>query len=119
MTDLKPFIERYVATWNELDADARTRSIPDVWSPDVSLYNASREYHGLAGIAEATQRSCDLFTARGYVFRPLRDATTHHDAIRFDWEMLSPAGERDMLGTQFMIFESSGRIRLDYQFIEH
>jgi hypothetical protein len=118
VTDFEDFIARYAAVWNEADADARRKAIPGLWSTEVSLYNRVREYHGLRGIEQATQRSCDLFVAKGYTFRPRRQARTHHDAIRFDWEMLDPNGVLDTLGTQFMVLDAQGRIRLDYQFTE-
>ncbi len=119
MTDLDDLITRYVAIWNEPDADVRRKWIAGTWCERASLFNRVNEYHGHAGIEEAVKRSHELFVARGFVFRPRAQPVSHHSAIRFTWEMITAAdGELDSIGTQFMVLGDDGRIRLDYQFIE-
>jgi hypothetical protein len=119
MTDLDEFIAQYVATWNEPDADIRRKWIPGVWSERASLYNRIKEYHGHAGVEAAVQRSHDLFGSRGFLFRPREQPVSHHRGVRFTWEMITPVdGTVDSIGTQFLLLEDDGRIRLDYQFIE-
>jgi hypothetical protein len=119
MTDLDEFITQYVATWNEPDADICRKWIPGIWSERASLYNGIKEYHGHAGIEAAVKRSYDLFGSRGFLFRPREQPVSHHSAIRFTWEMITPVeGTVDSIGTQFLLLEDDGRIRLDYQFIE-
>jgi hypothetical protein len=119
MTDLNEFITRYVATWNEPDADVRCKLIAGIWSERASLYNRIKEYHGHAGVEAAVKRSYDLFGSRGFLFRPREQPVSHHNAIRFTWEMITPAdGAVDSIGTQFLILEDDGRVRLDYQFVE-
>jgi hypothetical protein len=118
MIELHDFITRYVATWNESDADIRRAHIEGLWSEQASLFNRVSEYHGPAGIDEAVKRSYDLFVARGFRFRPRGDPASHHNAVRFSWEMVTADDEIDSVGTQFLILDDNGRIRLDYQFIE-
>jgi hypothetical protein len=119
MTDLDDFIARYVATWNEPDADIRRDSISRVWSEQAALFNRVSEYRGHTGIEEAVTRSYDLFVARGFLFRPREELASHHGAIRFTWEMITSADRKvDSIGTQFLVLDDDGRIRLDYQFIE-
>ena len=119
MTNLDDFITQYVATWNEPDPDIRRNRISGVWSDQASLFNRASEYHGHASIEEAVKRSYDLFVARGFLFRPREEPVSHHGAIRFTWEMITTAdGKVDSIGTQFLILDDDGRIRLDYQFIE-
>jgi hypothetical protein len=119
VTNLDDFITQYVATWNEPDPDVRRKWISGTWSERASLFNRVKEYHGHAGIEAAVKRSYDLFGSRGFLFRPRAEPVSHHDAIRFAWEMLTEAnGKVDSLGTQFLILDGDGRIRLDYQFIE-
>lgn len=119
MTNLENLITQYVAIWNEPDPGLRAQRIPGVWSEQASLYNRVKEYHGHAGIEQAVTRSYDLFVSRGFTFRPREQPLSHHGAIRFAWEMITTAdGKVDSLGTQFLILDDDGRIRLDYQFIE-
>jgi hypothetical protein len=119
MPKLDEFITQYVAVWNEPDPDIRRKWIAGIWSDRASLYNRIKEYHGHAGIEAAVQRSYDLFGSRGFTFRPREEPISHHGAIRFNWEMIAPADDQvDSIGTQFLVLEDDGRIRLDYQFIE-
>lgn len=119
MTDLDNFITQYVAVWNEPDPDVRRQWIADTWSERASLFNRIKEYHGHGGIEAAVQRSYDLFGSRGFLFRPREEPVSHHGAVQFKWEMITGAdGDVDSLGTQFLVLDGDGRIRLDYQFIE-
>ncbi len=118
MTDLDDFITQYVAAWNEPDPDARRNWIAGTWSAQAGLFNARNEYHGHAGIEDAVRRSYELFVAHGFLFRPRQKPISHHGAIQFTWEMITPDGEVDSIGTQFLILDDDERIRLDYQFIE-
>jgi hypothetical protein len=119
MTDLDEFITQYVAIWNEPDRDVRRQWIAGTFSDRASLFNRIKEYHGHAGIEAAVQRSYDLFGSRGFLFRAREEPVSHHGAIRFKWEMITAAGsDVDSLGTQFLVLDVDGRIRLDYQFIE-
>lgn len=119
MTNLDDFIDQYVAVWNESEPEVRNRWIAHTWSDRASLYNRIKEYHGHSGVEAAVQRSYDLFGSRGFLFRPREEPVSHHGAIRFAWEMITAAdGEVDSLGTQFLVLEDDGRIRLDYQFID-
>jgi hypothetical protein len=119
MTDLDEFITQYVAVWNEANADVRKPWIAGTWSERASLFNRIKEYHGHSGIEAAVQRSHDLFGSRGFLFRPREDPVSHHGAVQFKWEMVTGEdGEVDSLGTQFLLLDVDGRIRLDYQFNE-
>jgi hypothetical protein len=119
MTDLDEFITQYVAVWNEANADVRKPWIAGTWSERASLVNRIKEYHGHSGIEAAVQRSHDLFGSRGFLFRPREDPVSHHGAVQFKWEMVTGEdGEVDSLGTQFLLLDVDGRIRLDYQFNE-
>jgi len=119
MIDLDDFITQYVAAWNESDPHARRKWIAGTWSEQASLFNRLNEYHGHAGIEDAVRRSYELFVARGFLFRPRQKPASHHEAVQFTWEMITPDdGEVDSVGTQFLILDDDGRIRLDYQFIE-
>jgi len=118
MTDLDDYITQYVAVWNEPDADVRGRWIAGTWSERASLFNRLKEYHGHAGIEAAVARSYELFGSRGFLFRARAKPLSHHGAIRFAWEMITPEGAVDSVGTQFLVLDDAGRVHLDYQFID-
>ena len=49
----------------------------------------------------------------------MNNADTHHDTVKFNWEMIpSNGGETATIGFDFLILDSNGQIRVDYQFIE-
>jgi len=114
MTNLDQFIERYVQAWTEPDPNTRRKRIRALWSDDASLFNRVADYHGHTGIEQAVTNSYERFVARGFRFRARHDTASHHDAVRFSWEMTTAAdGVVDSIGTQFLILSSDGRIRLD------
>ena len=51
-------------------------------------------------------------------FRPRDDASHIGDAVKFNWEGVSPSGEVLAVGLEFVILAPDGRIRTNYQFIE-
>ncbi len=43
MLDAQTVADRYVAAWNERDADRRRNAIAALWSPDALLHSGARE----------------------------------------------------------------------------
>jgi hypothetical protein len=117
--DLDDFAKRYMATWNEPDSERRREAVVELWAPDGAVVNARREYRGLNAVHEAVSRSYEGFISRGYLYRPLRRAMTHHHAVRFDWEMVTSAGDEPVsIGVNFLLLDDERRISLDYQFVD-
>lgn len=53
------------------------------------------------------------------MFRAIDNVDSHHDTVRFNWTM-APAngGDVGLVGFDFLVLASDGRIREDYRFIE-
>jgi hypothetical protein len=134
MTDIA---ERYVALWNEPDADARRAAIADLFTPDgVQLLeppedvresaralavSAHLESRGHAALERRVTRAREQFVAPGtFVFRRAEDPVVAlGDAVTFRWEMVPPGGgEVAGAGREFLLVTADGRIRADYQFID-
>jgi hypothetical protein len=133
-TDL---VERYVAVWNEPDAEARRAAIEHLWADDgahilqppqeirdtaasIGFVSPTLEARGHAELEIRVTRAHEEFVAPGeYVFRGRGDAVQLGDAVRFGWEMV-PVGQQQpaAVGMEFLVLDARGRIRLDYQFIE-
>jgi hypothetical protein len=136
MTDANILADRYVAVWNEPDADARRDAIRALWSADAShtlqppqaIREAAvalgvavdLEARGHAALEARVTHSHDEFVARGgYVFRPAGDAARLRDIVKLRWEMVPrDGGEVAGRGLQVLVLDEDDRIRLDYQFIE-
>ncbi|MEU7916201.1 nuclear transport factor 2 family protein [Microbispora bryophytorum] len=120
MNDLNDLARRYVAVWNEPDAAVRREMIAQLFAPGAAHYTPSMEAHGHAQMEARIATSYDKWVEPGaYVFRAVENATGHHDAVRFNWEMVRTAsGEVDSVGFDFLTLGEDGRIRTDHQFIE-
>lgn len=117
-TDLS---ERYVAVWNEPDQDIRHEAVGQIWSPDARSFSPAAEYSGHAAIETRVVASYHKFVQEGgFVFRSAGAAESHHDGVRLRWEMAPAAGGAAVsAGVQFLVLDGDGRVRLDYQFIDH
>ena len=135
--DLKDLTDRYVAVWNEPDAERRRAAIRELWSADaVHVLQPPREMRQAAEglgfdrlVLEArghdalelrVTRAYEEFVAPGtFVFRSRGDAGRLHDVVEFRWEMLPRSGG-DVAGTglEILMLGADTRIVSDYQFIE-
>lgn len=106
MSDL---IDRYLACWNETDAEARRALLAEHWSADADYVDPMIEVSGL----EALDATIAAVQAQfpGFVFSvagaPLDG---HHDVARFGWG-LGPAGaEPPIVGFDVVQTDADGRI---------
>ena len=117
MMNLTGLVDRYVAVWNEADANERRKRIRSLWAPDGTTCNRLQEACGYEAIEARVAGSWDKWIREGkYRFRPMK-SDSHHEIIKFDWMMEKvPAGEVDSTGVSFLVLDSSGVIQHDYQF---
>lgn len=119
MSDAQALAEKYVAVWNEADAERRRQQIAALWVSEGQHYVDMRKAFGYAALE---QRIIDSHNKnvrdRGYQFRAAKDARTLQDIAIFHWEMLSAAEERAIArGLEVVRVNAEGRILVDYQFI--
>ena len=95
MSDLNDFARRYIAMWNEPDADLRRKAIADLFAPDAAHYTPSQEVHGHTELEVRVTAAYEKWVKPGlHAFRAVPNANGHHNAVRFNWEMVSlPTGE--------------------------
>jgi uncharacterized protein len=118
MSNHAELVERYLAIWNEADADRRRAAIAKLWTQDAVHFTNSLEARGYDAIEARVTTAYDKFVGTGeYVFKPAGDADEHHNGVRLKWKMVPPAGGAvAAAGSVFMIVGEDGRIRCDYQF---
>jgi len=125
--------EKYLALWNEPDADQRRRMIAELWTEDGRhLLQPPQEIRkvaaqpgiGLTAILEA--RGYEEIEARvasayehwvgseGLSFRGRDDAERLGDVIKFHWEAVAKDGELFAVGLTFGVLAADGRIERDY-----
>jgi hypothetical protein len=136
LIDPKELADRYVAVWNEPDADRRRKAITQLWTQDgVQLLQPPQEVReaamrlGLTPTLEArghdelkvrVTRSYEEFIAPGkFVFRARDNVARLRNVVKFNWEMVpTGSGEAAGAGLEILILDDDGRIQIDYQFIE-
>jgi hypothetical protein len=137
VTEPKELADRYIALWNEPDADRRHEQIAELWTedgahllqpPEEMREIAARQGIGLAASLEArgyaalearVRSAYAEFVAPGtFTFRRRDNVERVADVVKFNWEMVSANGEVAAVGLEFLVLTPDGRIRSDYQFIE-
>jgi len=128
--------DRYLALWNEPDADRRRRMIAELWTEDGRHFLqppqeiraiAAQPGIGMTAILEA--RGYEEIAARaassyghwigseGFSFRGRDDADQLGDVVKFHWEAVNKDGEVSGVGLNFLVLAADGRIERDYVFV--
>jgi hypothetical protein len=113
------FVDRYVALWNEPDAEVRRRMIEDLWAPDGANYTQSMQAVGFDALDVRVTSAYEAYVGSGkYSFRPHLPPVGHHGVVKVTWEMVTvPAEEIASIGIEFLVLDDQGRIASDHQFI--
>lgn len=136
-TDPRELVRRYVAVWNEPNAELRRTSIRDLWAEDgthilqppqeirqasaaLGFPSVTLQAHGHDALEVRVTRAYEEFVAPGaFAFRPRGNGGRLGNIVKFNWEML-PVGGGDPagVGLEILVLGDDGRIKTDYQFIE-
>jgi ketosteroid isomerase-like protein len=116
--DVDTVTSRYAAVWNEPDDALRRKAIAELWAEDGAEYTETAEYRGRDAIHARVSSAYEQFVAAGeFVFIPVDDAVSHHNAVTFSVHMVSTAGGVPVWsGIVFVLLDQEGRIQRDYQF---
>ena len=128
--------EKYMALWNEPDADRRRRMIAELWTADGRhILQPPEEIRGIAaqpglgltatlearGHAEIEARATSAYehwvASEGLSFRGRDDADRLGDVVKFHWEAVAKDGEVFAVGLDFLVVAADGRIERDYTFV--
>ncbi|WP_182905977.1 nuclear transport factor 2 family protein [Microbispora sp. H13382] len=120
MTDYTALAERYVAAWNERDAEARAKAVAELWAEDGGYTDPLAAVTGHDGIAAVIAGAQDMFP--GFVFTLGGPVDGHHDIARFTWHLgpESPGGAAEpvVIGFDVVALDEDGRIRDVYGFLD-
>ena len=147
MTDTPAFVEvssrsaaelaeKYMALWNEPDADRRRRMIAELWTEDGRhILQPPQEIRAIAaqpgigltailqaqGHAEIEARAASAYEhwvgSEGLSFRGGDDADRLGDVVKFHWEAVAKDGTVSGVGLSFLVVAANGRIERDYTFV--
>ena len=128
--------DRYLALWNEPDADRRRRIVAELWTEDGRhILQPPQEIRALA--AQPGVGLTAVLEARGYEeiearvasayehwvgseelsFRGRDDAEQLGDVVKFHWEAIDNGGQVFGVGLNFLVLAADGRIERDYVFV--
>jgi hypothetical protein len=135
--DPQELVGRYVAVWNEANAELRRKAINELWAEDgahvlqppleiqkaaagIGFASAALEARGHDELEVRVARAYQDFVAPGeFTFRPRDNAGRLRNVVKFNWEMVPVAGgEAAATGLEILVLDDDGRITTDYQFIE-
>ena len=113
---MQEIIDRYIAAWNETDADKRRDLVGSLWAADGSYTDPLADVRGpdaIAGLIGAAQEQFPglVFTLGGPV-----DAN-HHQA-RFTWHLGPSGGEPIVIGFDVVVLDAAGRIASVHGFLD-
>jgi len=110
IADAEDLADRYFASWNERDSEARRRRLAELWRPDAVFIAADGEDSSFA----------ELDAARGVSPREMLVSAgrsqRHHNVAAVHWRRDAGATTRATTGADLLIFDESGRIRTGYRF---
>jgi len=109
MSDATTTVDTYLAMWNETDPKHRAQLIERAWAGDGRYVDPMLEAEGHAAISEMVAGVQAKFP--GHRFRRLSGIDTHHDQLRFAWDLVSPEGAVVVAGLDIGALASDGRLR--------
>ncbi|HYH32209.1 MAG TPA: hypothetical protein VD903_17710 [Pseudonocardia sp.] len=128
--------EKYLAVWNEPDADQRRLMIAELWTEDGRhILQPPQEIRAIAaqpgigmtaileaqGHEEIEARATSVYEywvgSEGFSFRGRNDADRLSDVVKLHWEAVAADGTVFAVGLSFLVLAADGRIKRDYTFI--
>ncbi len=117
MSDLTTTVTRYLAIWNEADADKRAAAIAELFTADAPYIDPLAAVEGHEGVAAVIAVARDQF--KGLGFELLGTVDTHHNLARFQWGLVTePGAEPIAIGFDVAVTAEDGRIKGVYGFLD-
>jgi hypothetical protein len=116
-TPTRDVVDRYIAVWNEPDANARRRAVAELWTEDGTYTDPLAAAEGPEAIEAVIAAAREQFP--GHVFKLIGDIDAHHDIVRFRWELVPESGDESVVvGFDVAVAASNGSLRNVYGFLD-
>jgi hypothetical protein len=107
--DTEMIVERYIASWNERNPDARRTLVATAFAEDADYLDPLMSGRGIDGIDAMIAAAQEQFP--GHSFTLATDPDRHNNRVRFSW-LLAPADAAPVAGgTDFALLGEDGRIK--------
>jgi hypothetical protein len=108
VTDVTTIVDSYLSAYNETDPDARLGLLELAFSADGQLIDPPLDGAGHQGISDMMGAVHQQFP--GHTFRRASGIDEHHGQLRYGWELLDPAGQVVLAGTDVGQLAPNGRL---------
>ena len=116
MTDANKLVGRYIAMWNETDAERRRELVAETVTEDASYLDPVMAGDGIDGISTMISAAQQQFPGHRFALHSGPDA--HHDRVRFSWSLAVDGGEPAAVGVDFATIADDGRMSAVTGFLE-
>ncbi|MBO0747871.1 MAG: nuclear transport factor 2 family protein [Acidimicrobiaceae bacterium] len=107
---------RYIESWNERDARARSKAIERVWAEDARYTDPLVDSEGREAIAATIAEAQARFP--GFVFRLAGPVDGHHNLCRFAWEFGPEGAEAPIAGSDVALVDPDGTLKRVVGFLD-
>lgn len=107
-TTTTKIVDRYLAAYSEPDATRRRALIADVFAAHATVADPPLDATGLDGIDAMFAAVQSQFA--DHTFRRTSGVDEHHNAARYEWELVAADGTISVAGTDFARFTDNGLI---------
>ncbi|KQV81785.1 nuclear transport factor 2 family protein [Rhizobium sp. Root1220] len=115
MTDATTNAERYIATWNERDAERRLALIAASWTETATYVDPLMRDEGHEQINSLVEAVQSRFP--GFRFNLIGVADGYDDNLRFSWGLGPDSGDAIIKGTDFALLDG-GRLKAVHGFLD-
>ena len=112
-TDL---IDRYFDAWNETDGARRRELIAATWTADADYRDPLLAGEGHDGIDAMVRAVHERFPQ--HTFRRTTEVDGFANRLRFSWELITPAGDALVKGSDFGVVDAHGRLQAVTGFLD-
>ena len=117
ISEANELVDRYVAVWNEPNADVRCSRIAELWAPDCAYINEPTVWTGHSAIEAEIARVCNELAAKDLAFSSANHSQAHHKVVSLGWHTRANDSEEvKAVGSDLLILDKGGRIRFDYRY---
>jgi hypothetical protein len=109
MSDVETIVDTYLAMWNEEDAAKRAEHIERAWAPDGRYVDPLLEAEGHDALSDMVASVHAHYP--GHRFRRRSGIDTHHDELRFAWDLTAPDGSTTVAGVDIATLAGDGRLQ--------
>ncbi len=117
MNTLTDLIDRYIAAWNETDSARRRDIIAATWTESATYLDPMLQGDGRDGIDAMIAAVQERYP--GHRFKRTGDVESHHDRVRFTWELAPEEGEIVAKGTDFGTVAANDRLQAVTGFFDY